>query len=308
MSAAPERKLYRLTVDAEGQGMRLDAFLATRIADLSRSILRRIIDLGGVHLDGRRARRCSLTVDSGQRIEVHVDGLPLVPFSLSEAEILFRDPDILVLDKPAGVDVQPTPARYKGTLYDALLRYLQDPYRRRQRPELGMVQRLDRDTSGVLVFSVAKRAHRSLTGIFAERRAEKTYLALVAGAPVGEEGEMRSLLARNRATNLMRSVERGGREAVTRYRVRERFGEASLLEVEIPTGRSHQIRVHLSEAGHPLLGDRRYGGPEVLAGMPFARQMLHSWRLRLPHPVSGREMAFEASLPPDMEAALANLR
>lgn len=302
------RKLYRLIPSAEEDGMRLDQFLALRIEDYSRASLRKILEIGGVRCDNRRMRRCSHPVSEGQLFEVHIDGQPLTPFSLSEEHILFRDRDILAVDKPGGVDSQPTPARYKGTLYEALLRYLHDPFRPRQRPELAMVQRLDRDTSGVMIFSIAKRAHKNLSRIFSGRRAEKIYLALVAGVPREAEGEMRSLLARNRATNLMRSVERGGREAITRYKVIESFDGASLVEVRILTGRSHQIRVHFSEAGHPLLGDRRYGGPGEWEGEKLERQMLHAWRLLLPHPVTGKPLEVVASLPADMECVLRRLR
>lgn len=288
--------------------MRIDQFLALRIEEHSRASLRKIVEIGGVRSENRRVRRCSQPVRSGQLVEVHIDGLPLTPFSLSEEHVLFRDGDILAVVKPAGVDSQPTPARYKGTLYEALLRYLHNPFRPRERPELAMVQRLDRDTSGVMVFSIARRAHKALSRIFSDRQAEKLYLALVAGVPSEPEGEIRSLLARNRATNLMRSVERGGREAITRYKVIECFDGASLVEVRILTGRSHQIRVHFSEAGHPLLGDRRYGGPGECKGGRLERQMLHAWRLLLPHPVTGKPLDLQAELPEDMEKMLRLLR
>lgn len=294
----------RLTVETAAGGLRLDQFLAREVPELSRSLARKIIELGGVHVAGRRVRRCGQAVSAGQRVEVYRDDQSLDPFVLDQAHLLYRDRYLLALDKPSGVETQPTPARYRGTVYAALLDYLHDPFRPLDRPPLGMVQRLDRETSGVMVFSIHPRAHRGLTMAFAERRVAKTYLALVQGSLAADQGEFHSRLARRRSSNRMASVPRGGREAVTRYRVRERFAEACLVAVEILTGRTHQIRVHFAEAGHPLLGDRRYGG----GSSPVPRQMLHAWRLALAHPVTGEPLELEAPLPPDFTAALADLR
>ncbi len=270
-------------------------------------MLRKIVDLGGVHVAGKRIRRCSQTIRAGEVVEVFLDGQPLDPYRVDDASVLYRDHYLLALDKPAGVESQPTPARYKGTLYEALGGYLQNPWRPKDRPALGMVQRLDRETSGVMVFSIHPKAHRPLTAAFAERGVRKLYLALVSGTMEKNEGRMRSLLARNRASNLMRSVARGGKEAITCYRVVERFASASLVEVELLTGRSHQIRAHFSEAGHPLLGDVRYGGPDSLEGLEIPRQMLHSRQLLLPHPVTGEALDLRAPIPQDLKRLLGHL-
>lgn len=302
------RNIYRYTPGPEDAGMRLDQFVAGRSADLSRTLVRKLVDLGGVHIGGRRTRRCSYPVQVGETVEVFVDGLPLEPYQVEAAAVICRDPYLLAVDKPAGVETQPTPARFKGTLYAALLDYLHDPFRPQQAPSLGMVQRLDRDTSGVMVFSIHPRAHRGLTEAFAGRQVRKRYLAVVAGRMPAPEGEFRSLLARNRATNKVKTVDRGGKEAVTCYRVREEFADAALVEVEILTGRSHQIRVHFAESGHPLLGDGRYDGPDDWHGYPVRRQMLHSWRLSLAHPISGEPLELEAPIPADMAGLLAELR
>lgn len=304
----PKRQVLRCLVEQEHQGLRLDKFLALQTAELSRGYLRQVIDIGGVQVDGRRSRRCSLSLKAGQRVEVHIDGLPLEPFTLNETEILFRDKYLLVLNKPSGIETQPTHARYIGTLYEALLRFLHDPFRPMQTPPLGMVQRLDRETSGVMVFSIHPRAHKGLTEAFTGREVGKAYLALVSGTPDPTAGEFRSQLARERFTNLMRSVTEGGKEAVTRYRVADSFAQASLVEVELLTGRSHQIRAHFAEAGHPLLGDVRYGGTSTLLGEPVGRQMLHAHRLELSHPVTGERLSLEAPLPADMQGLLERLR
>lgn len=293
--------VYRYVVPPGHPGGRLDQFLADAREGLSRGMARRFIDLGGVHVDGRRVRRCSLDVAPGQQIEWYVDGLPLEPFRLESSHIIHRDRFLLVLDKPAGVATQPTPARFQGTLYEALHRFLGAA------ATLGMVQRLDRDTSGLMVFSIHPGAHKGLTRAFSEHRVEKRYLALASGTLPQAAGEIRSQLARRRSTNRMVSVARGGKEALTSFRVVRQFADAALLEVAIRTGRTHQIRVHFSEQGHPLLGDSGYGGPLCVAGMPVPRQMLHASELAFDHPVSGARMTFQAPLPEDFRTLLQRL-
>jgi 23S rRNA pseudouridine1911/1915/1917 synthase len=301
---------YRYDVSDESDGLRLDQSLATAVERLSRGKARKLIELGGVHLDGRRVRRCDQTVSRGARVELFVDRRGLELPRLQPEHILFHDRDLIVLDKPAGMPTQPTPARYQGTLYAELQRLLRkldrDTGRGRQRPGIGMVQRLDQDTSGVIVFSIHQRAHKRMTEIFRGRDVDKQYWALVAGRPA-ERGVFRSMLARRHATNLMVSVEKGGKEAETRYRTLRSSGGVSLVEVELVTGRTHQIRAHFAEAGLPLLGDSAYGGPSSLDGTPVPRQMLHSRQLAFAHPVSGAPLLFEASLPDDFSTTLRKL-
>jgi 23S rRNA pseudouridine1911/1915/1917 synthase len=298
---------YRFTVYAESAGLRLDQFLAENCDGLSRGLARRLIEVGGVHLAGRRVRRCSLPVSADDRIEVFIDSRPATALHLPASRILYRDQDLIVLDKPPGMETQPTPARYQGTVYAELQRILEDPQRRGQRPSIGMVQRLDRDTSGVMVFSIHQRAHKKMTEAFQGRDIDKLYWALVAGKPERESGLFSSQLARRRSTNLVVSVERGGKPAETRYRLLQALAGASLIEVQLITGRSHQIRAHFSEAGLPLLGDAAYGGPESLAGLNVPRQMLHSRNLSFCHPVTGQRMTFSAALPADFSATLQHL-
>ncbi len=304
---ASKNRIFRFDVAAEEAGRRLDQAAADRYVELSRTLIRRLIDLGGVHVGGRRVRKSSLALKEGERVEIHIDGGPLDPFRLSETDLLFRDRYLLAVAKPAGVETQPTHARYKGTLYEALLVLLQDPFRPMQRPEIGMVQRLDRDTSGVIVFSLHPKAHAPLTKALSEREADKTYLALVSGVPSPAEGEIASNLQRMRGTNRVCSVKKGGKEALTLYRTLQKFDGAALLEVKIVTGRSHQIRAHLSEGGHPLIGDVRYGGPSEIASVPVGRQMLHSWRLDIAHPVSNAPLRLVAPLPADMASLIDRL-
>ncbi len=298
------RGVYRFTISATQAGQRLDHLLCAGLEWLSRGNAKRLVDLGGVHVDGRRVRRCSLVMAAGQEIELHIDGLPLTPFQLDTAHILYRDNYLLVINKPSGVATQPTPARFQGTLYSAVLQLLG----KGGDPGLGMVQRLDRDTSGVMVFSIHPKAHKALTTAFREHHVDKRYLALLSGTPPEESGEIRSLLARRHSTNRMVSVAHGGKLAITRYRVVQRFAAATLVEVELLTGRSHQIRVHFAEAGCPLLGDTTYGGPATLNEMPVPRQMLHASQLGLTHPVTNVSCHWQAVLPEDFSGILRSLQ
>lgn len=300
--------IHRRTVTAESTAQRLDIFLSEKCADLSRTLAKKLIDLGGVHVNGRRVRSCSLQVKNNDQIEVYIDHLSTDPYRVAETDIVYRDQYLIVLNKPASVDTQPTHARYKGTLYEALQWHLKDPFRPHQKPAIGMVQRLDRGTSGLIVFSIHPRAHKKMTEIFVEHRIKKRYLALVSGVPELPQAEIRSFLARTRKANKVMSVSRGGKEAITRYQLVESLRDAALLDVDLLTGRSHQIRAHLSEQGHPLLGDHRYGGPRQIFGINIERHLLHAARLVFEHPVTAEKLDFTASLPTDMNNVLTTLK
>lgn len=295
------RRHWQFTVSAEGDGLRLDQALPLQCTGLSRTQARKLIDIGGVHVTGRRVRSCSRNVKSGDEIAVYCDGLPLDPFVLTDADILYRDEDIIALNKPAGIETQPTPARYQGTLYAALSLYLTNPFRPQAQPSIGMVQRLDRDTSGVILFSISQRAHKPLTAAIAGRELQKTYLALASGSIPDGEREIRTSLARCHRDNCVRSVAKGGKEAITLYRRVSSHELCSLVEVNPTTGRMHQIRAHLSEAGFPLLGDRRYNGPVQLDDTSIDRHMLHALSLELWHPITRQTLKISAPLPADFQ-------
>lgn len=292
--------LYRLETTDKDEGCRLDNYLSREIDSLSKTTIRKIIDLGGVHLDGRRTRKNGKELFAGQSLEVHHDLLPLEPYRIKKEHVIFQDKHLLVLNKPAGIATQPTPARYKGTLYEAVQIWLNRNPRFR-RLEIGMSQRLDRDTSGLIVFSIHPQAHKGLSMQIQNRSMAKHYLALVAGCPQQASGQFVSMLAKERRQSRMKSVVAGGKEAITRYRVVEDLGGASLVSIRLLTGRTHQIRVHFAEAGHPLLGDTKYGGQKLFRKIPINRHCLHASRLELNHPVSGAPLIFEAALPLDMD-------
>ena len=300
--------IHRLQVTYKSNGQRLDQYLADSSCELSRTKAKKIIDLGGVHINGRRSRSCSAPVSSDDLIEVYVDHMPLGPYRITDSDILFQDQFIIVLNKPALVDTQPTHARFKGTLFEALQWHLKDPFRLHQKAEIGMIQRLDRGTSGAIVFSIHPRAHKEMTRIFLEHEVKKGYLALVHGMPEIEQGEIRSFLARSRKENRVKSVEKGGKEAITRFQLVEKLTDYSLLQVEILTGRSHQIRAHMTEQNCPLVGDERYGGASEVVGMKVFRPLLHAEKLSFRHPVLNQEMDFTVPVPADMQSMINQLR
>ena len=300
--------IHRLQITYKSAGQRLDQYLADSLNEMSRTQAKKIIDLGGVHINGRRIRSCSAPVCVDDSIEVYIDHLPLDPYRITDRDILFQDQYIIVLNKPAQVDTQPTHARFKGTLFEALQWHLKDPFRSHQKAEIGMVQRLDRGTSGALVFSIHPRAHKEMTRIFLEHEVKKGYLALVHGMPEPEQGEIRSFLARSRKENRVKSVEKGGKEAITRFQLAEKLTDYSLLKVEILTGRSHQIRAHMAEQKCPLVGDERYGGALEVAGIPVLRALLHAEKLAFRHPVLNHELNFTVPIPADMQNIVSQLR
>jgi len=300
--------IHRLQIPFEKTGLRLDQYLAQSSIEISRTQAKKIIDLGGVHINGRRVRSCSAAISSGDSVDVYIDQLPLDPYRLSEKDILFQDQYIIVINKPALVDTQPTHARFKGTLFEALQWHLKDPFRPHLKVPIGMVQRLDRGTSGLIVFSIHPRAHKEMTRIFIEHEIKKDYLALVQGVPEQNKGEIRSLLARSRKANRVKSVKKGGKEAITKYQVLEKMTNYTLLNVEILTGRSHQIRAHMSEQNCPLVGDARYGGGSLVAGTQILRPLLHAEKLAFRHPVLDKDLDFIAPVPEDMQKVINELR
>jgi len=294
--------------DSISAGQRLDQYLAEKLPEISRTTAKKIIDIGGVHINGRRVRSCSLGVRERDAIEVYLDHLPLEPYRVAAQDILFQDKYLIALNKPAFIETQPTHARFKGTIFEALQCHLTDPFKKHLKPTLGMVQRLDRGTTGVIVFSIHPQAHRKMTETFLGRQVEKRYLALVSGRPEPDAGEIISLLARSRKENRVHSVKAGGKQAITRYQTKEYWQQAALLEIDLVTGRSHQIRAHMSEQGCPLLGDLRYGGVPECLGKQLKRPLLHASQLVFRHPISGEMLDFTVPLPDDMAELISVLK
>lgn len=291
--------VYRFHVEGQYAGLRLDQYLSTVSPQISRTQARRLIDLGAVHCAGRRVRRCSQQVMSGTLIEVYVDRLSSLSAEMLGQRIIYHDQYIIAIDKPPGVATQPAPSRFKGTVYSALIDYLSQQGLNRLRPSIGMIQRLDQGTSGVMVFSIHPQAHKPMTEHFKTHSIRKIYWAQISGHLSLKKGEFQSCLARRRSTNLMVSVNAGGKMAVTRYRLMKELKFSSLVEIELVTGRTHQIRVHFSEAGFPLLGDTAYGGPGSLGSLNISRPMLHARQISFLHPITQEQLVLSAPLPDD---------
>jgi 23S rRNA pseudouridine1911/1915/1917 synthase len=309
----------RLVLDAgpAEAGVRLDAAVARLAPALSRARVQRLVAEGRVRLDGRPAKG-SARLRGGERIEVDLpepEPSGWIPQDLPLA-VLHEDADLVVLDKAPGMVVHPARGAPHSTVVNALLHRLGAAG---AGARAGLVHRLDRDTSGCLVVAKGDAALAALQAQFRGRTVEKTYLALCHGR-LPDEGRLDTPYGRH-PRDRTRFTGRGAaaRRAITAWRVRERLGDATLAEVSLHTGRTHQIRVHLAEAGHPLIGDATYGGtrrearlgrdhPARRAAQALGRQALHAWRIAFDHPRSGRRVRFEAPLPADFRAALEVLR
>ena len=299
-----------------GKGERLDTYLA-RTLDISRSRAASLLTAGRVRVDGQVPRKAD-AVEEGQAIQVELP--PVREPERAEAEpipleIVHEDRDVVVVSKPPGLVVHPAPGHPTGTLVNALLHHVQDLSGIGHELRPGIVHRLDRDTSGLLVAAKSDEAHRVLAAALERREIRRYYLAACWGHLDRSPLEVDAPIGRHPRDRKKMAVVDEGRRAVTRFRVRERWRAAELLEVAMETGRTHQIRVHLAHLGHPVVGDDTYGArwERGMSGSAQSwsralarrvpRQFLHAWRLAFAHPRSGEEMRFEAPLPDDLHRA-----
>jgi 23S rRNA pseudouridine1911/1915/1917 synthase len=298
-------------VPPELAGQRLDAALAKLEPSLSRAQVRRLIDAGEVTVSGavvkpahrlRAGEEIAGRVPEPQPTKVGAEELPLA--------ILFEDGDVVVIDKPAGLVVHPAPGHSGGTLVNALLHHCRDLSGVGGELRPGIVHRLDKDTSGVLVVAKNDAAHRALAAQFKAHSVLREYLALVRGTPRAQSGTIEAAIGRHPTDRKRMSTKtRRGRAALTHYLVEERLRGASLLRVRLGTGRTHQVRVHLSSIGLAILGDPVYGGGRAQgAELGLQRQALHAAVLGFTHPRSGDALRFESPLPADLARALEALR
>ena len=306
-------------MDKAGAGERLDRWLAGVMPDLSRARLQAIITGGGVLVDGRAARP-SLRLKTGQAISVRLPApQPAVPLPEDiPLSVIYEDSHLLVVDKPAGLVVHPGAGRATGTLVNALLHRVRDLSGIGGVLRPGIVHRLDRGTSGLLVVAKDDASHLALSRQFSGRTVEKEYLAVVLGVPRAAQGTIDVPIGRDPVHRKRMSARAPrGRTARSTYRVVEALDGAALLRVRIATGRTHQIRVHLAAVGHPVAGDPTYGGqrrpasrrPEARAAVEaLSRPALHAAYLAFSHPASGERVSFSSPLPPDLEVLLAALR
>jgi 23S rRNA pseudouridine1911/1915/1917 synthase len=322
--------LRSVPVADEHAGLRLDRFLAAQLADLSRARLQGLIASGAVSKSGATIKDGNTRVKPGEIYDVHVpEATPASPIAQDiPLDVVYEDNDVIIIDKPAGLVVHPAAGNPDGTLVNALIAHCGNSLKGIggvARP--GIVHRLDKDTSGLLVAAKNERAMTSLAKQFANHTVERAYNAVVWGSPRLGEGMVEGQIGRNPFDRKRMAVLRGGgKQARTRYKVIERFGDgprpfASLIECRLETGRTHQIRVHLTHLGHPLIGDQTYGrarkAPRAktdaetiafAAAAGFPRQALHAWLLGFEHPASGEMLRFESAWPADFSVLAAALR
>lgn len=289
---------------------RLDKLLLGRNPDFSRSRIEGLIKAGFVTVNGAVAEKAGMKVSDDDEIEVEIP--PPVP-AIPEPEdipldVIFEDADMLVLNKAPGMVVHPAPGHFTGTLVNALLFHCPDLAGIGGVARPGIVHRLDQYTSGTMVVAKSQKAMESLVKAFASHTSvEKTYLAVCRGRPHLDSGRIENLIGRHPVDRKrMAILEKGGKRAVTNWRVVDFKNGLSVMECRIETGRTHQIRVHMASLGCPVIGDTVYGKPALDKRLdpPPARQMLHAWKLKLWHPVEGRQMEFVSPVPADMKVYL----
>jgi 23S rRNA pseudouridine1911/1915/1917 synthase len=300
-----------IVAGAEDAGKRLDAFLHERLPDFSRSRLQSWIKEDRVLVDSVGIRASHL-LRGGEKIEVKPAELPPLRAEPEELplSILYEDADVIVLDKAAGMVVHAGAGHSRGTMVNAVLHHFGQLSSLGGELRPGIVHRLDRDTSGVLVIARTDRAHRSLAGQFHDREVEKTYLALVHGRMKRPQGRIESPIARDplRRTRMTTKLA-SGRPALTGYRVLEELSGFSYLNVQIGTGRTHQIRAHLASLHRPIVGDRLYGAPAKVAGLPeLQRFFLHAHRLQFRSPSGGEWIDITSPLPSELASFLEAVR
>ena len=304
----PEVDVRVLQVSPEQHGERLDKALALGVAEFSRSYLQQLLESGHVTLNGRRGLKASHKVKAGDAISVELKATPQSQAFKPEAVdfgVAYEDEDLLVVNKPAGLVVHPAPGNWSGTLLNGLLAH--DPCFLSV-PRAGIVHRLDKDTSGLMVVAKSREVMDALVKAIAAREVSRQYLALAHGAWVGPKRKtVEAAIGRDPRNRLRMAVvdlaTQSGKSARTDFELLASTSTSCYVRCILHTGRTHQIRVHMASIGHPLMADSVYGGTPQLG---LNRQALHATRLAFMHPITGNPLSFDASVPPDMQAALAH--
>ena len=304
-----EMELRRVSVPVESHASRLDRALANGVPEFSRSYLQQLIEAGAVQLNGSKITKVSAKVKAGDELCVELRPTPQSQAfkpELMALDIVFQDEHLLVINKPAGLVVHPAPGNWSGTLLNGLLAH--DPQASFM-PRAGIVHRLDKDTSGLMVVARQRQTMDQLVGMIAARTVSREYIALAQGAWKGANTrQVAAAIGRDPRNRLRMAVvdleKNSGKEASTSISLLDAVQRYCLVRCKLHTGRTHQIRVHMASLGHPLVSDELYGGAPA-GGLQ--RQALHAWRLAFVHPVTGASLEFKALPPPDMQAAIASL-
>lgn len=305
-----KEEIFEMIIDNDMAGTRLDLVLSLSLPETSRSYLQKLISRGNVQVNGERCDSKKYKVQADDEIKVVVPEPEQMKIEAEDIplDIVYEDDDVLVVNKPKGMVVHPAPGNRNGTLVNAIMYHCGDSLSSINgvvRP--GIVHRIDKDTSGLLMIAKNDVAHRSLAAQLAVHSITRGYKAIVYNAFKEEEGTVDEPLGRSRKNRMRQSV--GGinaRDAITHYKVLEKIGKFTLVECRLETGRTHQIRVHMTYINHPLLGDELYGPTKNPFGIEG--QMLHAYLLGFIHPVTGEYMEFRSELPPDFEKTLTKLR
>ena len=308
-----------LTFPSDVEPERLDSFISRSVPEITRSAALRLIETGSATVNGQK-QKPALKLKGGEEVSIIIP--PPAPAEPQPEEIpievLYEDSEVVVVNKGAGMVVHPGAGNPEGTLVNALLAHCKDLSGIGGELRPGIVHRIDKDTSGTLVVAKSDRAHNALADQFKEHTIKRVYLALVYGNPKEDKGRIETIIGRHPTERKkMSSRARHGKDAVTHWRVVARYPGVTLLRLKLETGRTHQIRVHLSEAGHPLLADEMYGGGGRLSGLQdpvlkqmiraMGRQALHAKTLGFLHPISKEYLEFDTDLPPDMAGIVAYL-
>jgi len=310
-----EEDILNFTVDAESSGQRIDKFLTAKAKNISRSHIQSIIGKEKVKVNGKAvskhyklAENDHISVENPGEDDSHMDVEP----QKINLKIIYEDKYLLAISKKPGMLTHPVPGFKKDTLVNALLYHYDKLSNLPGKDRAGIVHRLDKDTSGLLIIAKDDNTHRLLSDKFKEREIKKTYAALVWGNFSEKNGEIILPIGRSRLDRKKMSVSIDkGREAVTKFEVVEQFKDAALLDIHPETGRTHQIRVHLSYIGHPIMGDETYGtsqSKKISAELGLERQFLHAKRLEFTHPITGEKLVLEDKLPVDLSRCLKILR
>ena len=299
------------TVRGEYAGQRLDVFLNKNwVQSESRSDIQRTIKAGNVSIDGRVASRVSVKVSDGQVIRLTIGIQPAENYITASdipLDVIYEDADIAVIDKPDGMTIHPGTGHVDDTLANAAVYRWPRIVSIGEPDRPGIVHRLDRDTSGLMIVALGERAYERLTEMIQNREISRIYTALVHGVPKSREGVVDAPIGRDPHHRTRQAIDESGRPSRTHYRVDYEIGDFAYLEVRLETGRMHQIRVHLEAIGHAVVGDQTYGKRSSSAIKNLNRQFLHASRLEFNHPVTSEPLSFKSELPKDLQALLAVL-
>lgn len=291
----------------EDKGKRLDAFLEEALEGLTRSYIKNLIEDGDIIIEGKGRVKSGLKIKGNEEIIVRIPADELLNIAAEDLpiDIVYEDEHMVIINKNPGVVVHPAPGNYTGTLVNAVMYHIKDLSTINGVIRPGIVHRLDKDTSGLIIIAKHDEAHVKLTEMFKEKTIDKTYICICKGNFKSESGRIENEIGRNpKDRKKMAIVEKNGKIAITNYKVLDRVEGFSLVEVGIETGRTHQIRVHMKSLNHTILGDEVYGKPSKKAD----RQMLHAYRLEFNHPITKKEMTVIGNLPEDFVGTAKSLK